>query len=97
MGCFHLPCIIFKAGSCVSSPPATISFKCLSSAFITSSAVFPWKATSHGPPICLHVIVFILTSLLLECIHYCAIELVELKDEREARKSPSRAGGRGRP
>src|SRR6266566_5202670 len=58
MGFFHLPCIAFKALLCVSSPPATISFKCLSSAFITSSAVFPWNATSHGPPICLQVIVF---------------------------------------
>src|SRR2546422_11122823 len=58
MGFFHLPCISFKAPLCVSSPMATISFKCLSSAFITSSAVFPWNATSHGPPICLHVMVF---------------------------------------
>src|ERR1700686_1969684 len=61
MGFFHLPFIIFKALWCVSSPPATISFKCLSSALITSSAVLPWNGVSHGPPICLHVIVF--TSL----------------------------------
>src|ERR1039458_10653352 len=26
---------------------------------MTSSAVFPWNAKSHGPPNCLHVIVFI--------------------------------------
>src|ERR1035437_2759251 len=26
---------------------------------MTSSAVFPWNGASHGPPICLHVIVFI--------------------------------------
>src|SRR6266849_9775529 len=63
MGFFHLSFIIFKALLCFSSPLATISFKWLSSAFITSSAVFPWNVTSHGPPICLHVIVFIsLTS-----------------------------------
>src|SRR5258705_8907794 len=59
MGFFHLPCISFKALWCVSSPPATTSFKCLSCAFMTSSAVFPWNAVSQGPPICLHVIVFI--------------------------------------
>ena len=63
MGFFHLPCMLFRASLCVSSPLATISFKCLSCAFITSSAVFPWNGASHGPPICLHVIVFIrLTS-----------------------------------
>jgi hypothetical protein len=59
MGFFHLSFIIFKAILWVSSPPATISFRCLSSAFITSSAVLPWNGLSHGPPICLHVIVFI--------------------------------------
>jgi len=59
MGFFHLSCMLFRALLCVSSPPATISFKWLSSAFITSSAVFPWNGTSHGPPICLQVIVFI--------------------------------------
>ena len=63
MGFFHLPCIIFKALWCVSSPLATLSFRCLSSALITSSAELPWNAVSHGPPICLHVIVFINTSL----------------------------------
>jgi hypothetical protein len=57
-GFFHLPFISFKALSCVSSPPATISFKCVSCAFITSSAVFPRSGKSHGPPNCLHVIVF---------------------------------------
>src|SRR5229473_5665034 len=63
MGFFHLSFIIFKALLCVSSPLATTSFKWRSSAFITSSAVFPWNGASHGPPICLHVIVFIsLTS-----------------------------------
>ena len=63
MGFFHLSCMLFRVLLCVSSPLATISFKCLSSAFITSSAVFPWNGASHGPPICLHVIVFIsLTS-----------------------------------
>jgi hypothetical protein len=58
MGCFHLPFIAFKALLCVSSPPATISFRCLSCSFITSSAVLPWSKKSHGPPNCLHVIVF---------------------------------------
>src|SRR6266851_5548389 len=63
MGFFHRPFIIFKALWCVSSPFATTSFRCLSSAFMTSSAVFPWNGASHGPPICLHVIVFMsLTS-----------------------------------
>src|ERR1035438_8606326 len=58
-GCFHLSCMLFRALLCVSSPPATISFKWLSSALITSSALSPWNGASHGPPICLHVIVFI--------------------------------------
>ena len=58
-GCFHLPFIPFKALLCVSSPPATVSFRCLSCAFITSSAESPWSGKSHGPPNCLHVIVFI--------------------------------------
>jgi len=40
-GFLHLPCMLFRALLCVSSPFATISFKCLSSALITSSAVFP--------------------------------------------------------
>jgi hypothetical protein len=51
--------MLFRALLCVSSPLATISFKWRSSAFITSSALFPWNGASHGPPICLHVIVFI--------------------------------------
>jgi hypothetical protein len=59
MGFFHRPFISFKALWCASSPPATISFRWLSCAFITSSAVFPWSGRSHGPPKCLHVIVFI--------------------------------------
>jgi hypothetical protein len=58
-GFFHLPCISLKALLWVSSPLATISFKCASSAFITSLAVFPWSGKSHGPPNCLHVVVFI--------------------------------------
>jgi hypothetical protein len=58
MGCFHLPFISFKALWCVSSRPATISLKCLSCALMTSSAVSPWSARSHGPPNCLHVIAF---------------------------------------
>src|ERR1035438_9816898 len=58
-GCFHLSCMLFRASLCVSSPCATISFRWLSCAFITSSALFPWNGASHGPPICLHVIVFI--------------------------------------
>lgn len=62
-GFFHLPCISCKAPLCVSSPLATISFRWLSSALITSLAVFPWSGKSHGPPNCLHVMVFIgLTS-----------------------------------
>jgi hypothetical protein len=59
MGRLHLPFISFKAPSCVVSPLATISFRCLSCAFMTSSAVFPWCGKSHGPPNCLQVIVFI--------------------------------------
>jgi hypothetical protein len=59
MGFFHLPFISFKALSCVSSPLATMSFRWLSCPFMTSSAVFPWSGKSHGPPNCLHVIVFI--------------------------------------
>ena len=58
-GCFHLSCMLFRALLCVSSPPASLSFRWLSCAFITSSALFPWNGASHGPPICLHVIVFI--------------------------------------
>lgn len=30
MGFFHLPCMSFRALWCVPSPPATISFRCLS-------------------------------------------------------------------
>src|SRR2546428_381842 len=59
MGFFHLPFIAFKAPLCVSSPAATISFRCLSCALITSSAVLPRSGKSHGPPSCLHVISFI--------------------------------------
>jgi hypothetical protein len=40
-GCFHLSFISFKAPWCSSSPSATISCKCLSCTFMTSSAVFP--------------------------------------------------------
>ena len=40
-GFFHLPFISFNAPLCVSSPPATISFRWLSCAFMTSFAVFP--------------------------------------------------------
>ena len=58
-GFFHLPCISREALLCVSSPLATISFRWLSCAFMTSFAVFPWCEKSHGPPNCLHVIVFI--------------------------------------
>lgn len=58
MGCFHLPFISCSALSCVVSPFATTSFRCLSCALMTSSAVSPWCGKSHGPPNCLHVIVF---------------------------------------
>ncbi len=58
-GCFHLPFISFKARSCVASPCATTSLRCLSCAFMTSSAVCPGCGKSQGPPNCLHVIVFI--------------------------------------
>jgi len=51
-----------RALLCVSSPAATISIKWLSCAFMTSSAVFPRNGVSHGPPICLHVIVFTFTT-----------------------------------
>jgi len=57
-GFFHLPFISLKALLCVSSPLATTSFRWLSCAFMTSLAVFPWSWKSHGPPNCLHVIVF---------------------------------------
>ncbi|HEY4896109.1 MAG TPA: hypothetical protein VII01_08460, partial [Solirubrobacteraceae bacterium] len=40
-GCFHLPFISFNAPSCVASPFATASFRCMSCAFMTSSAVVP--------------------------------------------------------
>jgi len=59
MGFFQRPFMSFKALSCASSPSATISFRCLSCALITSSAVFPWSVKSQGPPSCLHVIAFI--------------------------------------
>jgi hypothetical protein len=67
MGCFHLPFISFKALSCVASPFATTSFRCLSCAFTTSSAVFPWCGNSHGPPNCLHVIVFTSRAPFIVC------------------------------
>jgi hypothetical protein len=62
MGCFHLLFISFRASSCVASPLATTSFRCLSCAFMTSFAVFPWCGKSHGPPSCLHVIVFMILA-----------------------------------
>src|ERR1039457_3365557 len=64
-GFFHRPCMLFRARVWVSSPLATISFKWLSSALMTSSAVFPWNGASHGPPICLQVIVFTYHLLLV--------------------------------
>jgi hypothetical protein len=33
--------------------------RCRSCAFMTSSAVMPWSGRSHGPPNCLHVMVFV--------------------------------------
>ena len=39
IGCFHLSCIFFRALSWVSSPPAVTSFRCLSCALMTSSAL----------------------------------------------------------
>jgi hypothetical protein len=68
-GFLHLPFISFKAGWCVSSPPATISFKCLSCSFMTSSAVFPWSGKSHGPPNWSHFIVFIGPASFVEPTH----------------------------
>ena len=61
-GFFHLPCMLFRALLCASSPPATISFRWLSSAFMTSSAVCPRNGASHAPPICRHVIVFMFAA-----------------------------------
>ena len=58
-GFFHLPCISVKASLCVSSPPATISFRWLSWALMTSFAVSPRCGKPHGPPNCAQVIVFI--------------------------------------
>jgi hypothetical protein len=66
MGFFHLPFIASRASRWVPSPPATASLKCLSCALITSSAVSPRNAASHGPPICLHVIVFVLLTSISE-------------------------------
>ena len=64
IGFFHRPFMSFNALSCVLSPCSTASLRCLSCAFMTSSAVFPLSLKSHGPPICLHVIVFISFPLL---------------------------------
>ena len=58
MGFFQRPFIALRALSCAWSPPATICFKCRSWALITSSAVLPDSEKSHGPPSCLHVMVF---------------------------------------
>src|ERR1017187_3326956 len=86
MGFFHLPFISFKALSCDSSPPATISFKWLSCPFITSSAVLPWSAKSHGPPNCLHVIVFIS----LASFHSVPRQLGRLETDEKSRLSAPR-------
>src|SRR5712692_1514157 len=93
MGFFHLPCIAFKALLCISSPPATISLRWLSSALITASAVFPWNATSHGPPICLHVIVFIFMTSLKSVSLPATLHVDPLT---VARRDPSHASRRTR-
>src|SRR5436853_2803627 len=69
MGCLHLPFIALRASSWVWSPPATTSFRCLSCAFMTSSAVIPLLGRSQGPPSSLHVIVFIGPSSVGRCSH----------------------------
>ena len=48
MGCFHRPFISFAAGRCSSSPPFAISLRWRSWAVMTSSAVAPRWAKSHG-------------------------------------------------
>src|SRR5580700_8527671 len=58
MGFLQRPFISFKARSCVVSPFSTMSFRWRSCALMTSSAVMPWCARSHGPPNCWHVMVF---------------------------------------
>src|SRR6478752_10228010 len=64
IGCFQRPFMSLRAGSWAVSPAATASLRCWSWALITSSAVSPLNALSHGPPICLHVIVFMSVHLL---------------------------------
>ena len=49
---------VLEGGLVRESPPATVSRRCRSCALMTSSAVVPWMAKSHGPPSCWHVIVF---------------------------------------
>jgi hypothetical protein len=58
-GRLQRPFIWSRAGPWAASPPATISLRCRSWAWMTSSAVRPRCGWSQGPPICLHVIVFI--------------------------------------
>ena len=57
-GCFQRPFMSLRAPSCAASPPATAALRCASWALMTSSAVAPSRARSHGPPSCLQVIVF---------------------------------------
>jgi hypothetical protein len=55
---------------------------------MTSSAVFPWNGASHGPPICLHVMVFMsLASLHRRTSSCCALsaELWRLGGPQDAR------------
>src|SRR4051794_40287370 len=57
-GCFQRPFIAARASPWVGSPPATMSFRCWSWALMISSADWPSRRRSHGPPSCLQVIVF---------------------------------------
>ena len=59
--------------ACAASPAATMSFRCWSWALITSSADSPWWAWSHGPPSCLHVIVFIGSSSVRRFVQWTSI------------------------
>lgn len=88
MGFFHRPFISFRALWCVSSPPATISFRWRSCAFMTLSAVVPWCAKSQGPPICLHVIDFMIARFPFEGLSVKRGRVCDLPDADKDPKVP---------
>jgi zinc-finger of transposase IS204/IS1001/IS1096/IS1165 len=59
IGRFQRSFITVSAGSWSVAPLATASLRWRSCALMTSLASSPWCAKSHGPPSCLHVMVFI--------------------------------------